>query len=406
MDIQPIFRCAVGIDVHLALLCVCIIVAEPGLEPAVHRREFGGFKRDRRAMAEWIASFKPDTVVMESTGIYWKSPYAALEKVGIQAKVVNAQHVKKVPGRKTDTSDAEWLAMLARAGLLRGSFIPPEQLRTLRQVSRHHHKITAMRAMEKNRLVKVLSDAGIRITAVVSDAHGVAASAMIDCLLEGGTPEQALAYAGRLRAPAEVLLPALQGELSADHILVAKTIRDHIGYLDRQLADLERHLLAALQPHEAALQLLMTLPGIDRLAAAQLVVEIGVDMAAFGTAGRLCKWAGVCPGNEESAGKRKRGDTVPGNRYVRSLLCEIAWAAVRTTSQFKGRYQSLVSRRGTKKAIVAIGHKVLKTVFVLLSRQVPYQDATVDYEALVVKRNAPRWIKQLKKYGHLSQTAA
>ena len=129
-------------------------------------------------------------------------------------------------------------------------------------------------------------------------------------------------------------------------------------------------------------------------------------MAAFGTAGRLCKWAGVCPGNEESAGKRKRGDTVPGNRYVRSLLCEIAWAAVRTTSQFKGRYQSLVSRRGTKKAIVAIGHKVLKTVFVLLSRQVPNQDSTVDYEALVVKRNAPRWIKQLKKYGHLSPTAA
>ena len=154
------------------------------------------------------------------------------------------------------------------------------------------------------------------------------------------------------------------------------------------------------------LQLLITLPGIDRLAAAQWVVEIGVDMAAFGTAGRLCKWAGVCPGNDESAGKRKRGDTVPGNRYVRSLLCEIAWAAVRTTSQFKGRYQSLVSRRGTKKAIVAIGHKVLKTVFVLLSRQVPYQDSTVDYEALVVKRNAPRWIKQLKKYGHLSPVAA
>jgi transposase len=175
----------VGIDVHLALICVCIIVAEPGLEPVVHRREFGGFQRDRRAMADWIASFQPEIVVMESTGIYWKSPYAALEKVGIQAQVVNAQPVKKVPGRKTDTSDAEWLAMLARAGLLRGSFIPPAQLRNLRQVSRHHQKITAMRAMEKNRLLKVLSDAGIRITAVVSDAHGVAATAIIDGLLAG-----------------------------------------------------------------------------------------------------------------------------------------------------------------------------------------------------------------------------
>ncbi len=405
MDIQPIFRCAVGIDIHLALLCVCIIIAEPGVEPVVHRREFGGFQRDRRAMADWIASFKPDIVVMESTGIYWKSPYAALEKVGIHAQVVNARQVKKVPGRKTDTSDAEWLAMLARAGLLRGSFIPPERLHTLRQVSRHHQKITAMRAMEKNRLVKVLSDAGIRITAVVSDPHGVAATAIIDCLLDGGTPEQAITLAGGLKARREDLLAALQGELSADHRFVANTIRHHLRALEAQLADLERYLVEALQPHEAALQLLMTMPGIDQLAAAKLLVEIGVDMTAFGNAGRLCKWAGVCPGNDESAGKRRRGDTAPGNRYVRTLLCQIAWAAVRTTSQFKSRFQNLVSRRGTKKAIVAIGHKVLKTVFVLLSRQVPYHDSTVDYEALAVKRNAPRWIRQLRKFGYLPKMA-
>ena len=405
MDIQPIFRCAVGIDIHLALLCVCIIIAEPGVEPVVHRREFGGFQRDRRAMADWIASFKPDIVVMESTGIYWKSPYAALEKVGIHAQVVNARQVKKVPGRKTDTSDAEWLAMLARAGLLRGSFIPPERLHTLRQVSRHHQKITAMRAMEKNRLVKVLSDAGVRITAVVSDPHGVAATAIIDCLLDGGTPEQAITLAGGLKAPREDLLAALQGELSADHRFVANTIRHHLRALEAQLADLERYLVEALQPHEAALQLLMTMPGIDQLAAAKLLVEIGVDMTAFGNAGRLCKWAGVCPGNDESAGKRRRGDTAPGNRYVRTLLCQIAWAAVRTTSQFKSRFQNLVSRRGTKKAIVAIGHKVLKTVFVLLSRQVPYHDSTVDYEALAVKRNAPRWIRQLRKFGYLPKMA-
>jgi transposase len=405
MDIQPIFRCAVGIDIHLALICVCIIIAEPGVEPVVHRRELGGFQRDRRAMSDWIASFKPDIVVMKSTGIYWKSPYAALEKVGIRAQVVNARQVKKVPGRKTDTSDAEWLAMLARAGLLRGSFIPPERLHTLRQVSRHHQKITAMRAMEKNRRVKVLSDAGIRITTVVSDPHGVAATAIIDGLLDGGTPEQALTLAGRLKAPREELLAALQGELSADHRFVAHTIRHHLRALEAQLADLERYLVAALQPHEAVLQLLMTLPGIDQLAAAKLLVEIGVDRTAFGNAGRLCKWAGVCPGNDESAGKRRRGDTAPGNRYVRALLCQIAWAAVRTASQFKSRFQNWVSRRGTKRAIVAIGHKVLKTVFVLLSRQVPYHDSTVDYESLAVKRNAPRWIKQLRKFGYLPKMA-
>ena len=405
MDIQPIFRCAVGMDIHLAIIHVCVILQEPGCEPAVYRRQFGAFQRDRRAMAEWIAGFAPDTVVMESTGIYWKSPYAALEQVGIRALVVNAQHVKKVPGRKTDTSDAEWLAMLARAGLLRGSFIPPKPLRNLRQISRYHQRTTAMLAAEKNRLVRLLSDAGIRITAVVSDPHGVAARAMIDCLLDGGTPEQALRYAGRLKAPREEVLASLQGELSEEHLFLARLIRQHIDTLETQLADLEHRLFDKLKPYEAAVQLLLTIPGIDRLAAAKLLVEIGVDMAAFGTSERLSKWAGVCPGNHESAGKRKRGKTAPGNRYVRAILCEIAWATTRTTSQFKSKFQGLVIRRGTKRAIIASAHKVLKTVFVLLSRQVPYRDSTVDYEALVVQRNAPRWIRQLKKFGYLPKTA-
>jgi transposase len=405
MDIQPIFRCAVGMDVHLAVIHVCVILQEAGCEPEVHRRQFGAFQRDRRAMAEWIAGFAPDTVVMESTGIYWKSPYAALEKVGIRARVVNAQHVKKVPGRKTVTPDAEWLAMLARAGLLRGSFIPPEKLRNVRQISRYHHRTTAMLAAEKNRLVRLLSDAGIRITAAVSDPHGVAARAMIDCLLDGGTPEQALQYAGRLKAPREELLASLQGELSEQHLFVARLIRQHIDTLQTQLADLEHRLFDELKPYEAAVQLLVTIPGIDRLAAAKLLVEIGVDMAAFATPDRLSKWAGVCPGNHESAGKRKRGKTAPGNRYVRTVLCEIAWAATRTTSQFKSKFQGLVIRRGTKRAIIAIAHKVLKTVFILLSRQVPYRDSTVDYEALMVQRNAPRWIKQLKKFGYLPKAA-
>jgi transposase len=405
MDIQPIFRCAVGMDIHLAIIHVCVILQEPGCEPAVYRRQFGAFQRDRRAMAEWIAGFAPDTVVMESTGIYWKSPYAALEQVGIRALVVNAQHVKKVPGRKTDTSDAEWLAMLARAGLLRGSFIPPKPLRNLRQISRYHQRTTAMLAAEKNRLVRLLSDAGIRITAVVSDPHGVAARAMIDCLLDGGTPEQALRYAGRLKAPREEVLASLQGELSEEHLFLARLIRQHIDTLETQLADLEHRLFDKLKPYEAAVQLLLTLPGIDRLAAAKLLVEIGVDMAAFGTPDRLSKWAGVCPGNHESAGKRKRGKTAPGNRYVRAILCEIAWATTRTTSQFKSKFQGLVIRRGTKRAIIASAHKVLKTVFVLLSRQVPYRDSTVDYEALVVQRTAPRWIRQLKKFGYLPKTA-
>src|SRR5437016_782729 len=177
MDIQPLFACAVGRDVHRMVIPVGVIVQVQDNEPEVHRRQFGTCKRDLRAMADWIAAFSPDTVVMESTGIYWKSPYFYLERVGLRALVVNAQHVKQVPGRKTDTSDAEWLAMLARAGLLRGSFSPPEQLRHRRQLSRYHQRTTALLAAEKNRLAKVVSDAGSRLNGVVSDLHGVAARA-------------------------------------------------------------------------------------------------------------------------------------------------------------------------------------------------------------------------------------
>jgi len=254
-------------------------------------------------------------------------------------------------------------------------------------------------------LAEVVSDAGSRLNGVVSDLHGVAARAMIDCLLGGGTPEQALAHAGRLRAPKEELLASRQGELSEDHLFVASLIRRHIDVLETQLAELERHLLAGLKPQEAALQLVLTIPGIDRVAAARLLVEIGDDMAVFGRPDRLAKGAGRCPGNHESAGKRNRGNTAPGNRYVRTVLCAIAWAATRTARHFKSRFQGLVIRRGTQKAIVGIGHKVLKIVFVLLSRQVPYRDSTVDYAALTVKRNAPRWIRALKQFGYLPQSA-
>jgi len=405
MDLIPICRSAVGMDVHLNMIEVCAIVEDASGEAQVHRRRFGGFRRDRLEMAQWIAGFAPETVVMESTGIFWKSPYAYLERLGIRALVVNAQHVKTVPGRKTDVGDAEWLAMLARAGLLRGSFIPPEPLRNLRQLSRHHQRVTAMLAAEKNRLVRVLGDAGIRLTAVVSDPHGVAARAMIDCLLDGGTPQQALAHAGRLRAPREELAAALEGEPSEEHLFVARMIRRHIDALEADLAELARALIARLEPYQAALDILLTLPGVDLLAAAKLLVEIGEDMSAFGSAEKLAKWAGICPGNRESAGKRKSGKTAKGNRYLRALLCEIAWSAARTASQFKSRYQALAIRRGAKRAIIAIAHKLLKIVYVLLARRVPYRDSTVDYEALAVKRKAPRWIRQLKKFGLLPQTA-
>ena len=406
MELPTIFQRVVGLDIHQAQVTACAVITQPDGTTTTEHRQFGTFKRDRRALAAWVAAFEPDQVVMESTGIYWKSPYAALERVGIRALVVNARHVKQVPGRKTDIGDAQWLALLVRAGLLRGSFIPPARLRELRPVGRQRVKLVRMLAAEKNRLHKGLTDAGIRLGVVVSDVHGQTARAMTEALLAGQTPEQVLALAGRrLKATRAELFEALQGDLSpAHHFMLTETL-DHIKALEARIARFNDFLLAGLAEEEAVLALLQTLPGVDRIGAALLIVEIGTDMDAFGRVDRLASWAGVCPGNNESAGKRKSGRARKGNPYVRRLLCEFAQAASRTQSVFKSKFESLKFRRGHKRAIIAIAHKLLRTIFYMIKRHMPYQDSSVDYQELSVKRNAPRWIRMLKKYGYLTAPA-
>lgn len=406
MELEPIYRCVVALDVHQAKLTVCVLFENEAGETQVELKEFGGFKKDRRKMAQWIASFQPDQVVMESTGIYWKSPYAALEKVGIHARVVNARHVKQVPGRKTDIADAQWLAILARSGLLRGGFVPPQDLRSLRLISRQMQKLTGVLSGEKNRMHKVLTDGGIRLSVVVSDIHGKSARMMIKALLKGHAPEQVLKHASkRLKASQEELLDALAGELTADHIFVVSQTLDHIEDLEKRIAVFAKTLLERLKPYNEALQTLQTIPGIDQLGAAMLLVEIGDDMEAFGTAERLASWAGVCPGNHESAGKRVAGKKRKGNPYVRRILCEAANAASRTRCALQEKFKSLRVRRGRKRAIFALAHKLLKIIFVLLSRGECYRDTTMDYEALLIQKNAPRWLKMLKKYGYISVPA-
>jgi transposase len=403
MDLSPIFRCAAALDVHQAKVTVCVLSEDDTGQVTATLREFGGFKRDRRAMADWVAAFKPDVVVMESTGIYWKSPYAALEQVGIRALVVNARHVKQVPGRKTDLADAQWLAILARSGLLQGGFVPPANLRELRLIARQMQKLTGILAGEKNRLHKVLTDGGIRLSVVVSDLHGKAAWAMIKALVAGDTPSQVLCHASqRLTATEQELLDALDGDLSESHRFVLAQVMDHVDDLERRIACFRAKLLAGLAPQQGLLNALQTIPGLDELGAALLLVEIGDDMQAFGAPEKLASWAGVCPGNHESAGKRQNGKQRKGNPYVRRLLCEAAQAASRTRCALADKFKALLVRRGRKRAIFALAHKLLKLVFIIIDRGDYYRDATVDYEAMSVARNAPRWIKMLKKHGFLA----
>ena len=407
MELVALYKRVIGLDIHQAQITACALIEEPDGSMRIEQRQFGGFKRDRRDLATWVASLHPDEVVMESTGIYWKSPYAALEAAGIRAKVVNARHVKNVPGRKTDVGDAHWLATLARAGLLRGSFVPPAKLRELRLIARQRQKLVGQLASEKNRLHKVLTDGGVRLGVVVSDLHGKSARAMVKAIIAGQPPHEVLRLASRrLKASREEIFDALQGDLTTSHRFVLDELMQHIEEIEARITRFDARLLGELESERNALALLQTIPGVDLIGAVMLLVEIGSDMDAFGSPDRLASWVGICPGNNESAGKRKSGHVRKGNLYVRRLLCEFAHAASRTTSMFKSKFQALLVRRGYKRAIVAIGHKILRTIFFMLKRREHYRDSATDYEALSVQRNAPRWIKSLTKFGFINPASA
>ena len=344
---------------------------------------------------------------MESTGIYWKSIYAHLERAGIQAWVVNAHFVKHVPGRKTDMNDSQWLAVLARFGLVRGSFIPPQDLRELRLVSRYRRKLTAMRASEINRLHKILDDGGIKLGGVVSDINGLSARAMVAGLIEGKSITALLDMArGRLKLRRDDLQAALDGDLSARHRFVLEYIHEHIEILEHSLAELDAYILAAMAPYQWAHRLLQTIPGIDQIASALILIEIGDDMARFGSADRIAAWAALCPGNNESAGKRKSARIGKGSSVIRYIMCECANSAWKTKSSLAAKYKSLMVRKTHKTAIIALAHKMIRLIFLLLTRKVAYHDPQIDYEATSAKKNAPRWIKQLKAIGQWPNSAS
>jgi len=405
--LSPLYRRVAGIDVHRMLHVVSVLIEQPDGSIVKHSREFGGFKRDCRALAAWLAELQVQLVVMESTGIYWKSVYAHLERAGIAAWVVNAHFVKHVPGRKTDMLDSEWLAVLARFGLVRASFIPPQDLRELRLVARYRRKLAAMCASELNRLHKVLDDAGIKLGAVVADIDGVSARAMVKGLIEGDAPASLLAHArGALKRKTETLAASLDGELSARHRFVLRQLHGHIEALERQLAEIDTYLLQAMQPYAWAHALLQTIPGIDATAAALILIEIGEDMTRFGAPERLACWAALSPGNRESAGKRKSGRIGHGNTAIRHILCECANAARMTKSTLAAKYRALMVRKSHKKAIVAVAHKMLRLIYLLLSRREPYIDRGIDYAAMSAKKNAPRWIRQLRAIGKWPAAAA
>ena len=400
---EAIVQRSAGLDVHKKIIVVTILLEQCDDSVTEETREFGTTYKECKKLSDWLSGHEIQLSVMESTGIYWKNIYAALEKAGLRVSVVNARHVKQVPGRKTDVKDSQWLARLARYGLVKGSFIPPKDLRELRIIARYRTKVVGMLAGEKNRLHKTLDDAGVRLGNVVTDIGGVTATGIINGLIKGKPIDELLnCTRGKLNKKKEALKAELEGELSARHLYLLKKLQAHIAYMQSELKELDDYLFEAMQPYKQQWEILQTIPGIDVVGAALLIIEIGVDMQQFGNREQFCSWAGMCPGNNESAGRRKSGKTPKGSKQLRYLLCEAANAAAKTDCQFKHKYKSLMIRRGHKKAVVAVGHKMLRVIFSRLKEKEVYHDPEISYEALMVKKNAPRWIKMLMKYEQAS----
>jgi transposase len=404
--LDVIYESCAGIDVHKkSVTCSIIAKGDNGQnsKETIETKEFDAFYKNLEQLAQWLKGRRVDMAVMESTGVFWKALYRAIEEVGVPQTVVNAAHVKIVSGKKTDQKDSKWLAELGRCGLLQASFIPPRDFRELRLITRYRRKLGGYLAGQKNRLHKILDDCGIKLGSVVSDIDGVTSRQMIKALIKGQkTPEQIASLSGgRLRVDNNRLALALEGPITDRHRFVLHQIHLHVEWIEQEMVRIDQQIYLAMEPYREEWMLLQTIPGINALSAAMLLAEIGVDMGQFGSKDRLCSWACVCPGNNESAGKKKSGRTRKGNRYLRSLLCEVAHSAKKTNSQFKGLYKGLVIRRGCKRATIAVAHKICEVIFIVLSRKEHYKDPKIDYQRLVVERNAPRWLQTLKKYGFM-----
>jgi transposase len=382
MDLTPMHKRVIALDVHQAKITACAVVEHDDGRVEVTKRDFGAFKRDRRALAQWSLEIKPEVVVMESTGVYWKSPFAALEAVGIIAWVVNARHVKAVPGRKTDVKDSEWLADLLRHGLLTASFIPPAPIRELRDLTRYRKTLIGERAQEANRLQKVLETANIKLAMVATNVLGVSGRQMLAALLGGEQDADALAELarGRLREKLPLLRRALVGRMHPYHLILIERILAHVDFLEESIATLQAEIDRCLIPFAQAVALLTTIPGVSEQAATTLIAEIGTDMAQFPSAKHLASWAGVCPGNRESGGKRKSGKPREGNHWLKAVLGEVAWAITRTRDNYLvAQYQRIARRKGRLKAIGAVMHSVLVIVYHMLREGQPYRELGADY---------------------------
>ena len=394
-----------GLDVHKASVTACLLKYGASGEPAKETRKFQTTTSALLELADWLVTQGCRHAAMESTGVYWKPVFNILEGVCEQVVLVNAQHIKQVPGRKTDVNDAQWIAELLAHGLLKASFIPPAEIRDLRELTRYRAKMVKQRADQSNRIQKLLEGGNIKLASVASDVLGASGREMLEALAAGETDATKLANMAKskLRAKIPQLTAALTGCLNATQRWLLGEQLKHVSYLDEAIARLNEQIEELCRPFEPQLEQLDEIIGVSRRVGQIIIAEIGVDMTRFGSDRRIASWANMCPGNHESAGKRRTGKRRKGSSWLQAALTEAAWAASHTHDNYlAAQYHNIKRRRGAKRAVVAVGHSILKIAYHLLEQpDAHYRDLGPDYfETKDKNRLAKQLLSRLGKLGY------
>ncbi len=367
-----------GLDVHKKSVTACVLWASGRRRQT---RAFGTFTRELLELGDWLRACGVTHVAMESTGVYWKPVWNLLEGQ-FEMLLVNAQHIKAVPGRKTDQKDSEWIADLLQHGLLRASFVPPTPIRELRDLTRYRASLAQEINRIANRIQKVLEDANIKLASVATDALGASGRAMLEAMIHGEQDSQRLAEMSRglLRNKIPELQEALQGRVTAHHRFLLRELLDHLYFVQSKMQRIEQEVAERLGPFQSEVARLCTIPGVDRVTAWGLLAEIGLSMKQFPDAQHLASWAGLCPGSHESAGKRKSGKIRKGSLWLRRCLCQGAWAvSTKKNNYLSALYRRLAVRRGSKRATIAVAHKLLVIAYYILRDGTCYSDLGADY---------------------------
>ena len=396
---EVVYRCCCGIDVHKKVIVACLV---NGGEQEL--REFGTTTSEIKTLANWLTESGCEMIAMESTGVFWKPLYNLFELMDLDAMIVNAAHMKALPGRKTDVKDAEWIADLLRHGLLKASYIPNREQRELREITRYRKSLTEERCREVNRLQKILEGANIKLDSVVKDITGKSARKLLQRIIDDDIPdsdEVSKLVQGRMSPELDQIVASIEGFTTPLQRKQLAQIIDHIDDLNRRIGELDKLVQEYMAEYEAAIEAIDEIPGIARRSAEVILAEIGLDMGRFPSAAHLCSWAGVCPGNYQSAGRRKHGKTTKGNKALKTILTQCAKSAKTVkSSYFFAQYQRISASRGKNRATLAVAHSMLIAIYHILKNKTAFHDLGSDYyDSFNRDRKINSYLKRLKALG-------